>query len=39
MKLSKLCRLKMIFFWGGGGGGFKGLKAFNLALLIKQGKC
>ena len=37
MKLSKLCKLKMIFF--GGGGGFKGLKAFNLALLIKQGKC
>ena len=36
MKWSKLCRLKMM---GGGRLGFKGLKAFNLALLIKQGKC
>ena len=31
-------QIKDVFF-GGGGGGFKGLKAFNLALLIKQGKC
>ena len=31
-------QIKDDFFFGGGGG-FKGLKAFNLALLIKQGKC
>ena len=30
-------QIKDDFFFGGGG--FKGLKAFNLALLIKQGKC